>query len=127
MTEERGEGKHLQQSHPQLEDTLQDYLQEMRRTLSLEARGLYRDLLHLLWERNGPVPDNDLWVISKLRDIGCNVNRRTWTRVKNELLRAGKLISVHGEIDAALPHTYRAELEVMWHLAFGSDVHGRPQ
>ena len=56
------------------------------RTLTLEQRGAYNDLLDLYISRDGDLPDNDQ---HRARELAIDI--RLWKRIKRELVEAGKL------------------------------------
>lgn len=57
------------------------------RALSLEDRGAYNTVLDLLYDRGGPLPDDDRWLSGWM---GCDV--RKWKAIKKRLVDAGKLV-----------------------------------
>ena len=61
------------------------------RTLSLEERGAYNDLIDLFISRDGDLPDDDS---KRARDLACDV--RVYRRIKDALVLAGKLIVAAG-------------------------------
>lgn len=67
-----------------------DYLGGTRR-MTLEQRGAYSDLLMLIYDNNGPLPDDDRWISCQLM-----VDIRLWKRLRRELVALGK-ISVTAE------------------------------
>lgn len=56
------------------------------RTLSLEQRGAFNDLLDLYISRDGHLPDNDH---HRARELAVDI--RLWRRMKRELIEAGKM------------------------------------
>ena len=56
------------------------------RTLTLEQRGAFNDLLDLYISRDGDLPDNDQ---HRARELAIDI--RLWKRIKRELVEAGKL------------------------------------
>ena len=56
------------------------------RTLTLEQRGAYNDLLDLYITRDGDLPDNDH---HRARELAIDL--RIWRRIKRELIQAGKI------------------------------------
>jgi uncharacterized protein YdaU (DUF1376 family) len=61
------------------------------RELSLEERGAYNDLLELMYLRDRPIPDEPVFISGFLR-----IHRHKWTRIREALLDAGRLV-VHGD------------------------------
>lgn len=71
--------------------------------LTLEERGAYQTLLDLIYDRAGPLPDNERLLAGYM---GCSV--RKWRSLRNSLISQRKIvITVHGEITNP-----RAELEI---------------
>lgn len=56
------------------------------RSLSLEERGAYNTLLDLIYDRGGPVPDDERWLAGWM---GCSVRR--WNAIRSALIEAGKI------------------------------------
>ena len=61
--------------------------------LTFEQRGFYLEILIRMWDRKGPLPDDDAWLASALQ---CNP--RTVRKLKAELAAAGKLTIRNGLI-----------------------------
>lgn len=59
---------------------------EGTRALEPELRGIYIDLLCLMSERDGPVPDNDGWIAHQL-----HISKRRWRSARDRLVSTGKL------------------------------------
>lgn len=77
--------------------------QEATRTLSLEARGAYNDIIDLMYIHGGPLPDDAKWMAHAL-----HVSTRKWEAVKAVLLNAGKI-----KIDGGLIHNSRVDSELV--------------
>jgi Uncharacterized protein conserved in bacteria len=54
------------------------------RHLTLEQRGAYDTLLDLIYERGGPVPDDDRWLSGWM-----GVSPRRWRQIRQELFGPG--------------------------------------
>lgn len=71
--------------------------------LSLEEKGAYSLCLDLIYDRGGPIPDDERWLAGI-----CNVSTRKWRSLRDRLIEAGKLTLVDGHLTNA-----RAELEIV--------------
>lgn len=58
------------------------------RSLSLELRGAYNTLLDLIYDRGGPVPDDDRWLAG---NMGVTVRR--WKQLRAELVSTGRIVA----------------------------------
>jgi len=85
------------------------------RSMSLELRGFYSELLDAMWDRQGPLP-NDVEKLSMI--VGCNP--RTVRKLLPQLIAANKLLELpeglmnrrmEKEIIANATKSIRAELE----------------
>lgn len=65
------------------------------RMLSPEQRGIYNDIIELLYMRDGNVPDDD-HMLARC----CVINIQKWRRIKTELQQLGKIHVVDGHITA---------------------------
>jgi uncharacterized protein YdaU (DUF1376 family) len=75
---------------------------EATRTLPLEVRGAYLDVLALIYERDGPVPDDDAWIAHHL-----HISTRRWRPIRAQLVAESKLFEVDGGL-----HNRRAQIEI---------------
>jgi len=64
------------------------------RTLTLEERGAYNDLLDLYIARDGDLPDTP-----RQRSYDLAVDQRVWTRIRKKLIEAGKIEISEGNIE----------------------------
>lgn len=71
-------------------------------SLTLEERGAYQTCLDLIYDRQGPIPDNDRLLAGYM---GCSI--RKWKALRERLLMLGKLIARDGMLTNA-----RAEKEI---------------
>lgn len=72
------------------------------RGLEPELRGIYVDVLCLIYDRDGAVPDDDGWMAHQL-----HVSRRKWRAARDALVACGKLaVTTDGLINK------RAEFEL---------------
>lgn len=62
-------------------------------SLTPEERGIYIDLLAMMYERNGPLPDDERLLAARLR-----IDLRVWKRVRQSLLLKGKLTASGGHL-----------------------------
>lgn len=76
------------------------------RVLSLEERGAYNTLLDLMYQRAGPVPDDDRWLAGWMK-----VSVRKWLAVREVLVREGKII-VRGDGKSAVLTNARFDAEL---------------
>lgn len=67
-----------------------DWLDATRR-LEPELRGIYVDLLCVMYDRDGPVPDDEAWVSHQL-----HISKRLWRSARERLIAAGKIRAVPG-------------------------------
>jgi len=58
------------------------------RCLTLEEKGAYNTLLDLMYERGGPVPDDQRWLAGWM---GCSL--RKWTSLRAALIVKGKIVA----------------------------------
>lgn len=58
------------------------------RDLDPEIRGLYIDVLCLMYDRDGPLPDDDRWMSHQL-----HISRRRWRAARDALVASGKLVA----------------------------------
>ena len=70
--------------------------------LTLEEKGAYSLCLDLIYDRQGPIPDDARWLAGV-----CGVSVRKWTSLRAALLKAGKLTAENGFISNS-----RAEKEI---------------
>jgi uncharacterized protein YdaU (DUF1376 family) len=61
--------------------------------LSLEEKGAYSLCLDLMYDHEGPIPDDARWLAGI-----CGVSIRKWTAIRNRLVEAGKLDVVDGRL-----------------------------
>src|SRR3546814_8063377 len=61
--------------------------------LSLEEKGAYSLCLDLIYDRGGPIPDDDRWLAGV-----CGVSIRKWKAVRARLIEAGKIIERDGRL-----------------------------
>ncbi|TCD00714.1 DUF1376 domain-containing protein [Erythrobacteraceae bacterium CFH 75059] len=71
-------------------------------TLTLEERGAYQTILDLIYDRGGPVPDNERLLSGYM---GCSI--RKWRTLRASLIAAGKLALIDGYLT-----NFRAEKEI---------------
>ena len=76
------------------------------RHLTLEQRGAYDTLLDLIYERGGPVPDDDRWLSGWM-----GVSPRRWRQIRQELLDLGRIVAKGSGRDAVLSDE-KAEIEL---------------
>lgn len=57
------------------------------RSLDPALRGIYIDVLCIMYDRDGPVPDDESWMAHQL-----HVSRRTWRSSRAALVACGKLL-----------------------------------
>lgn len=57
------------------------------RDLTLEERGAYSDLLDMMYDRGGPIPDEERWIAGFL-----GISIRKWKTLRASLISAGKLM-----------------------------------
>lgn len=72
-------------------------------SLTLEEKGAYSLCLDLVYDRGGPIPDDERWLAGI-----CNVSTRKWRSLRQRLIDLGKL----AQIDGCLTNS-RAELEIV--------------
>lgn len=72
------------------------------RNLPPDVRGLYIDVLALIYDRDGPVPDDDRWIAHQL-----HISARKWRIARNVLVACGKLTVREGQLTNS-----RAEIEI---------------
>lgn len=72
------------------------------RNLPPDVRGLYIDILALIYDRDGPVPDDDRWISHQL-----HISARKWRVARNVLVACGKLTERDGKLTNS-----RAEIEI---------------
>jgi uncharacterized protein YdaU (DUF1376 family) len=72
------------------------------RDLDPELRGIYVDVLCLIYDRDGPLPDDDGWMAHQL-----HVSRRKWRAARDTLVACGKLAASPSGLT-----NKRAELEL---------------
>src|SRR5260221_7587188 len=65
------------------------------RMLTPEQRGIYNDVLELLYARDGDLPDND-----RFMSRCCSIRPQTWRRIKGELMNVGKICVENGKLTA---------------------------
>lgn len=78
------------------------------RNLPPDVRGQYIDVLALIYDRDGPIPDDDKWMAHQL-----HVSPRKWRSARDTLVACGKLVSCDGRLNnprAALEIEQRAEI-----------------
>lgn len=61
--------------------------------LTLEQKGAYSLVLDLIYDRGGPIPDDDRYIAGV---CGCSI--RKWASIKSVLVSSGKIILVDGRI-----------------------------
>lgn len=66
---------------------VRDWL-EATRGLDPDVRGIYIDCLCIMYDRDGPIPDDDGWMAHQL-----HVSRRKWRAARDALVGCGKLVS----------------------------------
>jgi len=71
--------------------------------LSLEEKGAYSLCLDLIYDRGGPIPDDERWLAGV-----CNVSTRKWRSLRDRLIELGKLRLVDGHLT-----NDRAESEIV--------------
>lgn len=71
--------------------------------LSLEEKGAYSLCLDLIYDRGGPIPDDERWIAGV-----CGVSARRWRGIRSRLIEAGKLTASDGFLTNA-----RAQLEIV--------------
>jgi uncharacterized protein YdaU (DUF1376 family) len=71
--------------------------------LTLEEKGAYSLCLDLIYDRGGPIPDDNRWLAGV-----CGVSLRKWTAIRDRLISLGKLIEIDGLISNS-----RAALELV--------------
>lgn len=71
--------------------------------LTLEEKGAYSLCLDLIYDRGGPIPDDERWLAGV-----CNVSTRKWRSLRDRLIDLGKLTLIDGHLSNA-----RAELEIV--------------
>lgn len=57
------------------------------RQLTLEEKGAYNDLLDMMYDRGGPIPDEPRWIAGFL-----NCSTRKWLPIRDSLIASGKII-----------------------------------
>lgn len=62
--------------------------------LTLEQKGAYNVVLDLIYDRDGPIPDEERWLAGH---CGCSV--RKWKSIRDTLLALGKIELIDGLID----------------------------
>lgn len=62
-------------------------------SLSFEQKGAYSIVLDLIYEKSGPIPDNDGWIAGVM-----GLSARKWRVLKNDLIEAGKISIENGHI-----------------------------
>lgn len=62
-------------------------------SLSFEQKGAYSIVLDLIYEKCGPIPDNDAWISGVM-----GVSARKWRVLKSGLVEAGKISIENGHI-----------------------------
>jgi uncharacterized protein YdaU (DUF1376 family) len=62
--------------------------------MTLEEKGAYSLVLDLIYDRQGPIPDDAKHIAGIL---GCSV--RKWGALRDELIKRGKLIELEGTLD----------------------------
>lgn len=70
--------------------------------LTLEEKGAYSLCLDLIYDRQGPIPDDDRWLSGV-----CGVSVRKWRALRNRLIEVGKLVVREGGLS-----NVRAEKEI---------------
>ena len=80
--------------------------------LTLEEKGAYSLCLDLIYDRGGPIPDNEKWLAGV-----CGISTRKWAAIRARLLDFGKLVAVNGVLSNA-----RAALEIV-----STETHARNQ
>lgn len=78
-----------------------DALQGMM-PLTLEERGAYQTVLDLIYDRGGPIADNE-----RLLAAYMNCSARKWRAIRDTLIAAGKLVAENGTLS-----NNRAEFEL---------------
>jgi uncharacterized protein YdaU (DUF1376 family) len=73
------------------------------RQLTLEQKGLYIDLLSMMWERGGSIPADEVTLSAM-----TGLNRQRAKRLRDELVAAGKLVLIDGQLHN--PRMERVEL-----------------
>lgn len=71
--------------------------------LTLEEKGAYSICLDLIYDRGGPIPDDERWLAGV-----CNVSTRKWRSLRDRLIDLGKLRLIDGHLT-----NDRAELEIV--------------
>lgn len=71
--------------------------------LTLEEKGAYSLCLDLIYDRGGPIPDDERWLAGV-----CNVSTRKWRSLRDRLVELGKLRLVDGHLTNT-----RAEFEII--------------
>ena len=79
---------------------------EGMRDLTLEERGAYNTCLDLIYEREGPIPDDARWIAGWL-----GVGPRMWLRIRAALIAKGKLHEVEVDREPRLMNR-RAAIEL---------------
>lgn len=85
--------------------------------LGFEEKGFYFELLIRMWDRKGPVPDDDAWLAGA---IHCNP--RTVRKLKAALVHAGKL-----SIDAGFITNTRMMRDIKTHLNRSNSARSRDE
>lgn len=71
--------------------------------LTLEEKGAYSLCLDLIYDRGGPIPDDERWLAGI-----CNISTRKWRILRDRLVELGKLSLVDGHLSNT-----RAEFEIV--------------
>lgn len=63
------------------------------RCLTAEERGCYITIVVMIYDKGGPIPDDDRYMA-----VACAMTLRPWKRVKQALIDKGKIAIIDGEI-----------------------------
>lgn len=75
--------------------------------LTLEERGAYNTVLDLIYDREGPIPDDARWLAGWM-----GVSIRKWSSLRSALIEAGKIFAVNvNGIDCLMNRRAAIELE----------------